>query len=229
VKETGIFGITTANQTNCYFVRILDGRLRMTLRVRSLASRPRQQYCVDVAVQSADHSRPSGAAELIAALDQRGLSSSIRINNAGFGLSERFIEQDLANCASMLQLNILALTELSRCYAQRMHKTGSGHIFVVASLAAYMPAPLLAAYAASKAYVLSLDERGEAIHVELAPKVGSRCDRPECTVLPKVIRRGRFGQQGGRAVKLLARSFMARQLHAEYELHLARSARTLNR
>ena len=50
-----------------------------------------------------------------------------------------------------------------------MEAAGARHILLVASLAAYMPAPLLAAYAASKAYVLSL---GEALHVERAPKAG---------------------------------------------------------
>ena len=69
----------------------------------------------------------------------------------------------------MLQLNIVALTKLTRFYGQRMIAVDGGHILLVASLAAYMPAPLMAAYGASKAYVLSL---GEAFHFELAPQVG---------------------------------------------------------
>lgn len=137
--------------------------------MEALASRLRDQHGVDVAVQPADLSRPHGAAALIAALDERGLSPSVVINNAGLGLNDRFTDQDPDRLAAMLQLNILALTDLTRCYGQRMGAAGAGHILLVASLAAYMPAPLLAAYAASKAYVLSL---GEALHVELAPKVG---------------------------------------------------------
>lgn len=137
--------------------------------MESLASRLRDQHAMDVAVQPADLSRPQGAAELVALLDARGLSPSVVINNAGLGLNDRFVEQDPDRLAAMLHLNILALTELTRCYGQRMDAAGAGHILLVASLAAYVPAPLLAAYAASKAYVLSL---GEALHVELAPKVG---------------------------------------------------------
>ncbi|WP_404713813.1 SDR family NAD(P)-dependent oxidoreductase [Sphingomonas sp. MMS24-J13] len=137
--------------------------------METLASRLREQYGVDVAVQPADLSQPQGAAGLIAALDERGLSPSVVVNNAGIGLNDRFIDQHPDRLTAMLHLNILAVTELTRCYGQRMDAVGGGHILLVASLAAYMPAPLLAAYAASKAYVLSL---GEALHVELAPKVG---------------------------------------------------------
>ena len=134
-----------------------------------LAERIRGSHRVEVVVQPTDLSQPQGAKDLIAALDARGLMPVIVVNNAGLGLNERFVEQDADRLASMLQLNILALTELTRVYGQRMLAADGGHILLVASLAAYMPAPLMAAYAASKAYVLSL---GEALHVELAPKVG---------------------------------------------------------
>ena len=49
-----------------------------------------------------------------------------------------------------------------------MSAAGHGHILLVASLAAYQPTPLMAAYGAAKSFVLSF---GEALHVELAPKV----------------------------------------------------------
>ena len=69
----------------------------------------------------------------------------------------------------MLQLDIVALTELTQVFGRRMAQAGGGHILLVASLAAYQPTPRLAAYGAAKAYVLAL---GEALHVEMAPKVG---------------------------------------------------------
>ena len=91
------------------------------------------------------------------------------INNAAFGLSSAFADHDPARLRAMLQLDIVTMTELTHLFAGRMAARGSGHILLVASMAAYQPCPKLAAYAAAKAYVLSL---GEAIHVELAPKVG---------------------------------------------------------
>lgn len=61
------------------------------------------------------------------------------------------------------------MTELSHVFGQRMVKQRSGHILLVASIAAYQPTPLVAAYGAAKPYVRSL---GEALHVEMAPAVG---------------------------------------------------------
>ncbi|MCY0386193.1 SDR family NAD(P)-dependent oxidoreductase [Robbsia sp. Bb-Pol-6] len=135
----------------------------------ALAERIRASQGVEVVVQPADLSQAEGVKELTAALDASGLSPTVVVNNAGFGLHARFAEQDADRVASMLRLNILALTELTRFYGQRMMAAEGGHILLVASVVAHMPAPLLAAYGASKAYVLSL---GEALHVELAPKVG---------------------------------------------------------
>ncbi len=102
-------------------------------------------------------------------LDQRGIEPNVLVNNAGFGLSGAFIGHDPERLRAMLQLKVISLTELSHAFGRRMAERGGGHILLVASLAAYQPDPLRAAYGASKAYVLSL---GEALHVELAPKVG---------------------------------------------------------
>jgi short-subunit dehydrogenase len=137
--------------------------------LEDIARRIREAHGVKITVQPSDLSKPQGVTELVTALDAQGVQPSILVNNAGFGLNERFEEHGAERLAAMLHLNILALTELTRTYAQRMKVHEGGHILLVASLAAHMPAPLMAAYGASKAYVLSL---GEALHVELAPKVG---------------------------------------------------------
>lgn len=64
----------------------------------------------------------------------------------------------------MIQLNITTLTELSYVFGQDMARRGSGEILLIASLLAFQPVPTYAAYAATKAYVLSF---GEALHDEL--------------------------------------------------------------
>lgn len=146
---------------------VLTARNRPAL--EDVARRIRDAHDVQVIVQPGDLSKPEGVAELIAALDAHKVRPSILVNNAGFGLNERFDEHGSERLGAMLQLNILALTALTQAYAQRMKAQGGGRILLVASVAAHMPAPLMAAYGASKAYVLSL---GEALHVELAPRVG---------------------------------------------------------
>ena len=64
----------------------------------------------------------------------------------------------------MLQLNVMALTELTHAFAADMVRRGAGRILLVGSLGGFQPLPMYAAYAASKAYVLSF---GEALHEEL--------------------------------------------------------------
>jgi short-subunit dehydrogenase len=134
-----------------------------------LAGRLAGQYGIQVAVESIDLASPGGAVELVTKLDARGLEPSVLINNGGIAISQRFVDHDAERLRAMLQLNIASLSELTRVYGGRMLDRGSGHILLVASLAAYGPSPLLAAYAASKAYILSL---GEALNIELAPAVG---------------------------------------------------------
>lgn len=63
----------------------------------------------------------------------------------------------------MLQLNVIALTELTHAFAADMVRRGAGRILLVGSLGGFQPLPMYAAYAASKAYVLSF---GEALHEE---------------------------------------------------------------
>jgi short-subunit dehydrogenase len=88
----------------------------------------------------------------------------ILINNAGYGDYQPIADADPVTLSNMLHLNIIALTELTAFFVKEMVKQKSGRILNVASTAAYQPVPRLAAYAASKAYVLSFTE---ALHAEL--------------------------------------------------------------
>jgi len=87
------------------------------------------------------------------------------VNNAGFGHRGSFAEEDPVMLSEMLQVNVAALTQLTRMFLPAMIERGSGRILNVASVAAYQPGPLMTVYAASKAYVLSFSE---AIRHELA-------------------------------------------------------------
>ena len=136
--------------------------------LETVAAKIRGTYHVEVIVEALDLSDAGSAAVLADRLDQRGVDPEILVNNAGFGISGAFVEHDADRLREMLQLNIVSLTELSHTYGRRMAARGGGRILLVCSMAAYQPDPLLAAYGASKAYVLSL---GEALNVELGPKV----------------------------------------------------------
>lgn len=80
----------------------------------------------------------------------------ILINNAGFGVFGHFVETDLDKEISIIQTNIIAVHILTKLYLKDMVKNNKGHILNVASIAGFMPGPLMATYYASKNYVVSL-------------------------------------------------------------------------
>ena len=80
----------------------------------------------------------------------------ILVCNAGLGLSGAFGEQSPAALDALIQVNIAALTALNRAFLPEMRERGGGRVLNVASTGAWQPGPYMAAYYASKAYVLSL-------------------------------------------------------------------------
>ena len=80
------------------------------------------------------------------------------INNAGFGDCGLFDETDLHKDLNMINTNIVGLHILTKLYLGEMKKRDSGHILNVASIAGFMPGPLMATYYATKNYVVRLSE-----------------------------------------------------------------------
>jgi short-subunit dehydrogenase len=80
----------------------------------------------------------------------------ILVNNAGLGVFGMFEAADWGKLDNMLEVNIVALTHLTHLFGKTMAARGYGRVLMVASTAAFQPVPLYAAYAATKAYVLSL-------------------------------------------------------------------------
>lgn len=105
-----------------------------------------------------DLSLPGAAAELVQQLAARHIDIDILINCAGFGTTGAFITNDANREAQEMQLNMVALTRLTKLLLPRMVAAGSGHVINVASIAAFMPGPYMAVYYATKAYVLSFTE-----------------------------------------------------------------------
>ena len=104
-------------------------------------------HAVRAKTMPADLSLP-GAAEAIAdALEEAGVI--FEGDFAGIALDDHL---------RLLQINVVALTSLTRLFLPQMLKRGSGRILNVALIAAFMPIPRIAAYAAAKAYVLWLTE-----------------------------------------------------------------------
>lgn len=82
----------------------------------------------------------------------------ILVNNAGLGEFGKFTETDLEKELTIIKTNITASHVLTKLYLQDMIKKDNGRILNVASIAGFMPGPLMATYYASKAYVVRLSE-----------------------------------------------------------------------
>lgn len=82
----------------------------------------------------------------------------ILINNAGFGDCGYFTKTSLEKELKMINTNIVAYHVLTKLYLQDMKEKNSGKILNVASIAGFMPGPLMATYYSSKAYVVRLSE-----------------------------------------------------------------------
>lgn len=111
-----------------------------------------------VYIFSCDLSKSNAANEVYSFCISNNLEIDYLINNAGFGDYGFFHESNWDKQAEMLQLNIITLTQLTRLFLPRMVQKKHGRIMNVASLAAFLPGPLMSVYYASKAYVLNFSE-----------------------------------------------------------------------
>ena len=140
-------------------------------RLRELANEVRETYRVKARVIPADLSRPGQAQRVYDRVVATGWQVDCLVNNAGFGVYGDFAETDWMAEAAMVQVNIVALTQLTKLFLPEMIARGRGKILNVASTAAFQPGPMMAVYFATKAYVLSFSEaiahelRGTGVHV----------------------------------------------------------------
>lgn len=128
-------------------------------KLEEAAQRLRNEYPSVVFITiPCDLSVPGSPEQVFEETQRRQLDIDILVNDAGFGEHGFFAQTDLKKELEMIQLNVASLTHLTKLYLPFMLNRGSGKIMQVSSEAAFMPIPLLAVYAATKAYVLSLSE-----------------------------------------------------------------------
>jgi short-subunit dehydrogenase len=125
-----------------------------------------ERYSVEADAFAMDLSEADAPRDLFERVKAKGLVIDILINNAGYALYGEFARTEWDRCRQMLELDVLALTHLTRLFAADMAQRKSGYILQIASTGAFQPTPLYAAYAAAKSYVLYF---GEALHYELRP------------------------------------------------------------
>ena len=119
-----------------------------------------------------DLTAPEAAERLLREMRARGFVVDLLVNNAGVGHTSGLHRQPDEVVRAMVDLNVRALTELTRAFLPDMVARRRGRIVNVASNAAFQPIPYMAVYAATKAYVLSFTEalatelRGTGVNVQ---------------------------------------------------------------
>ncbi len=127
-------------------------------RLRDLAAELRQRHGVDTLVIPYDLADPRAPAALVEQLTNDGIAIDVLVNNAGFGALGCFWQLSPERQAEMVEVNIAALTKLTRLLLPGMLERGRGGVLNVASTASFQPGPYMAVYYASKAYVRFFSE-----------------------------------------------------------------------
>ena len=114
----------------------------------------KQELSTNIEVQCMDISNVENCKQLY----EKYKDIDILINNAGFGDCGYFTQTNLEKEISMINTNIVAYHVLTKLYIKDMKQKDRGTILNVASIAGFMPGPLMATYYATKNYVVRLSE-----------------------------------------------------------------------
>jgi short-subunit dehydrogenase len=123
-------------------------------KLESIAADLRRKYGVNVQVVVCDLAKPNAPHDVFAQVPK----CDVLINNAGFANNNKFWRIAEADMLEELQVDIVALTQLTRLYLPGMVERKDGKILNVASTAGFLPGPNMAVYYAGKAYVISFSE-----------------------------------------------------------------------
>ncbi len=137
---------------------------RRAEQLSAVAAEIEKGYPVSALAIPLDLAAPGAPQALYDQLHAQGLHVDVLVNNAGFGLYGDFSAIPWEREKAMLDIDIIALTHLTKLFLQDMLARHYGYILQIASVGAYQPSPTYATYSAAKAYVLNM---GEALNYEL--------------------------------------------------------------
>lgn len=134
-------------------------------RLEVTAAQLRADHGVEVEVLVADLSAPVSRASVEKRLADAERPVDLLVNNAGFGTAGAFADLPVGREEQQVQLNVIAVVRLTSVALEGMVRRGHGTVLNISSIAALLPAPGSATYAATKAFVCSFTE---SLHDELA-------------------------------------------------------------
>ena len=126
---------------------------RRTDRLENTAARLTAAHGVTVEVLGADLGTPGGVAVVATRLTDASRPVDLLVNNAGIGSSGRFWDLPVEGETAVINLNVVALVQLTHAALGPMVARDAGGVINLSSLGAYQPVPLNATYGATKAFV----------------------------------------------------------------------------
>jgi short-subunit dehydrogenase len=128
---------------------------RDAARLEQVAEELRRAHQVEVEVLVADLTDRDQLATVETRLADRARPVDLLVNNAGFGLKQRFLDNSADDETAMLEVLVTAVLRLSHAALGPMAERGHGGIINVSSVAAFLPR---GTYSAAKAWVNSFSE-----------------------------------------------------------------------
>jgi len=150
-------------------------------KLKMVAQRLEQQYKIKAAVIAADLGSSAAVEQVIAEVKKRGIDVDLLVNNAGFGIFERFLESPLQRQMEQVDVNIRALVTLTYAFAPGMVARRKGGIINLASSAGFQPLAGANIYAASKSFVILFSEALAQELVKQQVQVLAVCPGPVAT------------------------------------------------
>lgn len=169
---------------------------RSKKKLRELRDELRDKHGITAYYIAADLSEPEAAEDIFLETQKRGFEVDWLINNAGFGSMGDFAELDIVRELQMIDLNVIALVELTHRYLVQMRKRGAGVIINIASTASFQPVPYMATYAATKAFVTSFTEAIAEENKDCGITITAICPGPTATNFFETANAFPFAEKG---------------------------------
>ena len=113
-----------------------------------------KEYGMKVRVLVCDLADPKSPQDIFSELEKEGIDVDVLVNNAGFSVYGVFSDTDWQQEAEMIQVNLIALTQLTKLFLKKMLEKKSGKIMNISSVAGLVPSPWASVYGGTKHYVL---------------------------------------------------------------------------
>ncbi|WP_207496673.1 SDR family NAD(P)-dependent oxidoreductase [Aridibaculum aurantiacum] len=127
-------------------------------KLQDVAQEIKMQYNVRAIVIEKDLAEPGAAVELYHEVQKQHTQVDVLVNNAGVGEHGFFTDTDMDKELFIINLNVIALMQLTKLFLQDMVARDSGKILQLASTASLAPLPLMAVYSGTKAFVYSFSQ-----------------------------------------------------------------------